>query len=116
MSDLFLCKKQDIPKNSSKGFPLPTSSKEDDANQDIFIVNRGGNFFAYKNKCPHTGASLNWLPDVFMDYDNFYIQCSIHAARFEVESGFCVWGPCANQSLMKIELKIIGDDIYLKES
>jgi len=109
MTTFFLCKKSEFDNQDCKGLSL--SDKKED--QDIFIVKRSGQYYAYDNRCPHTGASLNWQPDVFMDYDNFYIQCSIHAARFEVESGFCVWGPCANQSLRKREIKIVGDDIFL---
>ena len=112
MTDIFLCNISDIKKDECKGFSL----SDDKDSQDIFIANRDDKYFAYKNSCPHTGASLNWQPDVFMDYDNFYIQCSIHAARFEVETGFCVWGPCANQSLKKIDISIIDNKIYLKET
>ncbi|MDH3326416.1 MAG: Rieske 2Fe-2S domain-containing protein [Gammaproteobacteria bacterium] len=127
MSDLFLCYIKDIPVDGCKGFTLSDDlssdlsntlpdnlpNKKDNNRQDIFIVNRNGNYFGYKNSCPHTGANLNWQPDIFMDYDNFYIQCSLHAARFEVESGYCVWGPCVNQSLQKRKLKIDGKKIYL---
>ena len=111
MNDIFLCEKKDILNDSCKGFSI---SEDKDA-QDIFIVNRSDNYYAYKNSCPHTGVNLNWQPDVFMDYDNFYIQCSVHAARFEVETGFCVWGPCANQSLKKVDITITQDKIFLKE-
>jgi len=136
MSNTFLCYKQDIPIDGCKGFALKKTESEkksettpdthqepdtqqeieiekQDEQQDIFIVNRESQYFAYKNSCPHTGASLNWQPNVFMDYDNFYIQCAIHAARFEVESGLCVWGPCVNRSLQKIKLKIVDDKIFL---
>ena len=131
MSNTFLCYKKEIPVDGCKGFTLEkprpeenpenssaTQQKEDktgeqDEKQDIFIVNRDNQFYAYKNSCPHTGVSLNWQPNVFMDYDNFYIQCAIHAARFEVESGLCVWGPCVNRSLQKIKLEIIDDKIFL---
>jgi len=113
MSQVFLCETSDIPTNGCKGFNL--SDPADNGSQDIFVVNRDEQYFAYKNTCPHTGASLNWQPDVFLDYDNFYIQCAIHAARFEVKSGLCVWGPCANQSLKKCELTIIDNKVYLTD-
>lgn len=113
MKARFLCDTSSIPEDGCKGFSL--SDNPDETHQDIFIVNRNKQYYAYRNACPHTGANLNWQADMFMDYDNFYIQCSIHAARFEVESGFCVWGPCANQSLTKADLHIIDNKIYLSE-
>ncbi len=121
MCDIFLCKATSIPQNGSKGFSLPKQShdpdieknRNEDIQQAIFIIHRNGQYYGYKNICPHTGASLNWQPNVFMDFDNFYIQCAIHAARFEVESGLCVWGPCVNQSLQKINLRINDNNIYL---
>jgi len=110
MTEKALCKISDINENSSKGFSF--SEKEDE--QEIFIVKRDGEFYAYKNLCPHTGASLNWQADVFLDYDEFYIQCAIHGARFEVETGLCVWGPCVNRSLMTVDIEVRNDMIYLK--
>jgi len=117
MNHTFLCHKNEVPTDGCKGISLPDKeNKVSDDRQVIFIVNRGDFYFAYKNSCPHTGASLNWQPDIFLDFDNFYIQCAIHAARFEVESGLCVWGPCVNQSLQKIKLEIIDERIYSRDS
>lgn len=111
MSIQFVCHINDIPEQGSKGFSL--TDTDDESQQDFFIVNRGNEYFAYQNTCPHTGANLNWQPDVYLDFDNFYIQCAIHAARFEVETGLCVWGPCVNRSLIKVPIKIENQKIYL---
>lgn len=104
-----ICNINDIPEDGCKGFSINSQNRE----LDIFILKRSGKLYAYRNHCPHTGANLNWQPDVFMDYDDLYIQCTIHGARFEVETGLCVWGPCVNQSLMKIKFQIIDNNIYL---
>ncbi len=104
-----LCNISDIPEGTTKGFSLTTDNNV----QDIFIVNRDNQFYGYENHCPHTGVNLNWQPDIFMDFDNNYIQCSVHGARFNVESGLCVWGPCVNQSLKKIEIEVHNGNIAL---
>jgi len=104
-----ICHFDDIPEDGCKGF----SVKGEAGNTELFILKRHDKLYAYKNQCPHTGATLNWQPDVFMDYDNRYIQCSIHGARFEVETGLCVWGPCVNQSLTKMNIQISDDNIFL---
>ena len=104
-----LCHINDIKEETCKGFSVLKNKQT----LEIFILKRNGNIFAYKNHCPHTGVNLNWQPDVFMDFENLYIQCSIHGARFEVETGLCVWGPCINQSLMKVDFEIHEKNIYL---
>ncbi len=100
----------DIPENGSKGFTL----EQDQKIFSIFIIKYKSQLFAYKNQCPHTGANLNWQPDVFMDYEQRYIQCAIHGAKFEVKTGLCIWGPCASQSLTKVDIIIEDEKIFLR--
>jgi nitrite reductase/ring-hydroxylating ferredoxin subunit len=71
---------------------------------DVFIVHYRGEFFAYRNLCPHTGISLNWQPDQFLDVPQQHIQCSTHGALFRIEDGYCEWGPCRGQSLTPFTL------------
>ena len=110
MTEIRLCSIKEIPPGECKGFSL-TNSEE----QDMLIVNRNNRFYAYTNNCPHTTGPLNWQDDVFMDLENFYIMCSIHGARFEVETGLCVWGPCAKRSLTPVKIKIEDEQIFLME-
>jgi len=110
MSLIFLCRTSDIQENSSKGFSVHGNADV----QDVFLVRRDDQFYAYKNSCPHTGVTLNWQDDMFMDMDDFYIQCSIHGARFQVEDGLCVWGPCARQSLTTMPIRIENEQIFLE--
>ena len=57
---IVLCRADEIPEGAAKGFALTS-----DVNvQDIFIIHRDNQFYAYKNSCPHTGVTLNWQPDV----------------------------------------------------
>jgi len=80
---------------------------------DGFVVNWQDNFFAYQNSCPHTGASLNWMPNQFFDFDSHFLQCGIHGALFEPHSGFCVHGPCVSQSLLQLPLIAHKHNLYL---
>lgn len=105
-----LCATTDIPDNGSKSLIITHENKR----CDLFAVKRGGEIFVYHNHCPHTGASLNWQPDVFMDRDNEYIQCAIHGARFEVKTGVCIWGPCVSQRLTKADIIIEDSIVYLQ--
>jgi nitrite reductase/ring-hydroxylating ferredoxin subunit len=78
-----------------------------------FVVRTQTGVYVYKNRCPHRGTPLNWLPDKFLALDKQLIQCATHGAQFRIEDGFCVWGPCEGACLEKIEVKVEGDKIIL---
>ena len=80
----------------------------------IFVVHKDGNFFAYYNKCPHTGATLEWQEDQFLDLDKALIQCATHDALFMIDSGECVAGPCVGDSLQALPVIIKDDHLHLK--
>ena len=104
-----LCKTSDIPDPGSKGFELKIKRKT----QSIFIVHKDGAFHCYINKCPHTGATLEWQEDKFLDLDNALIQCAVHDALFMIDSGECIAGPCNGDQLTPLKLDIDGENIFL---
>lgn len=108
---MFLCNMNELEENRARGY---SSNGSDE--QELLVIKRDGQVYAYKNNCPHTGVNLNWQPDEFMDIESFYIQCSVHGALFNVEDGLCVRGPCINQRLSPISVQIIGSEIHLLDS
>lgn len=78
-----------------------------------FVVHKDGQFYAYRNQCPHTGAPLDWVEHQFLDEDGALIQCALHDARFDIQSGVCVLGPCPGDVLYQLELEIRNDSVYL---
>lgn len=78
----------------------------------VFVINKDDQYFGFVNSCPHTGAPLEWMPDQFLSLDGEHIQCSLHGARFTVNRGLCIYGPCLGQSLQSIELDITNGVIY----
>jgi nitrite reductase/ring-hydroxylating ferredoxin subunit len=103
-----LCAVAELPDPGGKGFTLPHGMR-------IFVVRRAGAVHGYANSCPHQGTTLDWNPDVFLTVDKSLIQCSTHGARFEIDTGFCVAGPCAGQRLYPVPVRIEGADIVLDE-
>lgn len=100
-----LCPTAAIAKGSCREFVI------DD--QAIFLIHKDGVFYAYKNACPHLNIPLNWREHEFLDTDGSLIQCATHGALFLIESGLCVYGPCQNQHLSKLDLRIQGGEIFL---
>lgn len=81
----------------------------------LFVVRRGAALYGYRNRCPHTGAPLEWQPHRFLDADGHYVQCALHGALFRVEDGYCLRGPCAGQSLEPVEVGVDGGWVVLIE-
>lgn len=104
-----LCKTTDIEDPGSKSFEVKIKRRT----RSIFVVNKDGDFFAYYNQCPHTGASLEWQEDQFLDLDKALIQCATHDALFMIDSGECISGPCNGDSLQSLPLGIESDQIVL---
>jgi len=104
-----LCKTTDIEDPGSKSFELKIKRQT----LSIFVVHKGGEFFAYYNQCPHTGASLEWQEHQFLDLDKALIQCATHDALFMIDSGRCIAGPCIGDSLQSLPLSISAGEIHL---
>jgi len=109
---LKLCHMNELDDPGSKGFELEHDNGEQLL---LFLVKKQGQVYGYKNKCPHAGVNLDWQADEFLDMDKALIQCSVHGALFQIDSGRCVGGPCNGDYLDGIELDIDdqGDIYYL---
>ena len=105
----FLCLLTDLDELSCKSFNIKIKRKP----TDIFMVRKGGQVFAYQNVCPHAQAPLEWNPDDFLDEKKETIICAMHGARFTIEEGTCVEGPCDGVGLTAIAVKIDNGDIKL---
>lgn len=86
-----LCAASEIAEGRSKGFQIDGLR--------LFAVRKDGLVHVYENRCPHRQIPLEWLPDQFLDISGSLIQCATHGALFLIDSGECVAGPCAGQSL-----------------
>ena len=76
-----------------------------------FLVRRGDEFRAYRNRCAHLWLELDFNPGLFYDVDNRFLQCSTHAALFDPLDGRCVAGPCAGRYLESLPIRISAGTI-----
>lgn len=107
--DVALCRLDDIPDGGGRGFVIGSGTSR----RAIFVIRAGAHIFGYMNSCPHVGTPLDWVPDQFMDRDGRHILCGTHGARFRVEDGFCISGPCAGKSLTPVVMGVRGNDVIL---
>ena len=86
-----LCQTGDIPENAARGFDL-------DDGRSVAVFNIGGEFFAYRNICPHqyaaichgriTGTMLPSDPGTFVyGLENSVVRCPWHNWEFNVRTG-----------------------------
>ena len=101
-----LCRLADLADPGSRSFTL---RRQNDTVEDVFVVRRGNQVFAYLNHCPHTGSPLDWQPDQFLNLERTLIQCATHFALFKIENGHCISGPCAGQALTPVAVKVVDD-------
>jgi nitrite reductase/ring-hydroxylating ferredoxin subunit len=108
-SSIFICALDRLSDPGSYGFAL------DCGNERVagFVVRRDGECFAYRNSCPHTGSPLDWVDHQFLDVEGALIQCAVHDARFLIDTGECIFGPCPGESLEPLPIRIDGGNIYL---
>jgi len=100
----------ELEHGTSKKFTMRRGGRDLEA----LLVNYQGNHFAYVNRCPHTGITLDWVNNQFFSSDNRYIMCATHGAVFEPPSGECIWGPCVGLSLQRMPIEIDDGQIYAR--
>lgn len=101
----FLCPAEYLPEARSRGFELDGLK--------LMAIRREGQVYVYQNRCPHRGVPLEWQTDEFLDTSGSLIQCATHGALFLIESGECVAGPCAGQSLNPIACREDASGIWI---
>lgn len=102
-----LCAWDELEDNAGRGFTVEIAG----APVAIVVVRRQDQVYAYRNVCPHRGTSLEWMPDRFMDPEREFLQCSTHDARFRVEDGFCVAGPCRGEALSPVPVRVVDGEV-----
>ena len=102
---LRLCAPDELAEGQSRGFEL--------AKEKLLAVRKDGQLYAYRNRCPHRGIPLEWLPNQFLDASASLIQCATHGALFLIESGECVAGPCAGQALQALAIRENDQGIWV---
>jgi len=100
-----LCHIDDIPEREARGFEVK--------GEKLLVAKKKGRVHVYRNSCPHTGINLDWQPDDFMTFDNFYLLCSTHGAQFQIEDGYCIAGPCKGQELKAIPFEVVNGQVIL---
>lgn len=68
---------------------------------------------AYINNCPHQDVPLNEAYKIDVNPFEKTMKCSVHDAFFRIEDGVCIEGPCWDEALEAVEIRVEDNgDIY----
>ncbi|MCK6449461.1 MAG: Rieske (2Fe-2S) protein [Alphaproteobacteria bacterium] len=98
-----------LPDGEARGVAVAA----DGGARDLIVVRRGGRVYAYVDVCPHLGTPLETFPDRFLDLGKRHLLCTTHGARFRIEDGRCVFGPCLGKSLASVPVAVVDGAIVL---
>lgn len=103
-----LCHVDDLAEGAAKGFAAAPGGFT-----GLFAVRKAGRIHVYVNSCPHVGLPLEMLPDRFLDSKKQTIICSAHGARFRIEDGQCITGPCMGEALEAVPVRIVDGQVVV---
>ena len=79
----------------------------------LVLRDHGGELRAYLNRCEHLPIPIDGGARRFLSSDGQHLQCGTHGARFRLEDGYCVEGPCVGRALQAIPLEVEDGVVYL---
>ena len=97
----------EIPPGGTKRFLLECDGREVPG----FVLNFGGTFHAWVNRCRHVPMELDWVENQFFTADGRHVQCATHGAYYVPDTGECVAGPPCGKSLVRVPIRVEGDVI-----
>ncbi|MDB5372362.1 MAG: (2Fe-2S)-binding protein [Belnapia sp.] len=101
-AERILCRADEIGEDAARGFPAAPGGFT-----GLFAVRKAGQVLVYVNSCPHIGLPLEPLPHRVLDTRKTHIICAVHGARFRIEDGVCVTGPCVGEALEAVPSRIV---------
>jgi nitrite reductase/ring-hydroxylating ferredoxin subunit len=110
-----ICAAHRIEPGTAKAFSLLRINEAGESRPfSIVIVRKNAQeYFGYVNTCPHEGLWLNVGSGAFFDEDRKFLRCGKHGAKFEIETGLCVDGPCKTANLEPVALAVIQGDVCI---
>ena len=87
--------------------------RENGVEKEGFVIRYRGRLFAYRTECRHIPMTMDWVENRFLTRDRCHIQCATHGARYEIDSGLCIEGPPAGESLRRFAVEVRGEDVVV---
>jgi nitrite reductase/ring-hydroxylating ferredoxin subunit len=107
-----VCRAASIAPGTSRKFLLPVRGVD----EECFVVNFQGQYYAYVNRCRHVPMAMDWIDNQFFAEQGRYLMCQTHCAYYEPSTGECINGPpsACGKSLYRVPLEIRRGIIYAR--
>lgn len=104
---------EDVPRDGSLVFRV-SETGDGRGEEEYILVRLADGVVAYENVCPHwTTVPLDRSDGATRREGE--LVCSKHGATFEVDTGFCTYGPCEGATLTEIEVRVADGAVYLDD-
>lgn len=71
----------------------------------VLVLRADGQPRAFRNRCAHQPAELDWNPGEVWDAEGQALICALHGARYDPQDGRCLGGPCGRGRLQALTLR-----------
>lgn len=107
-----VCKSAAVKPGKSLKFMMPVGG----ADEECFVINFHGHYYAYVNRCRHVPMAMDWIDNQFFAEHGRYLMCQTHNAYYEPASGECIAGPptACGKSLFRVPLEVEAGVIYAR--
>ena len=78
-------------------------------------LRQGDGVVGYVNDCPHRHLPLDGMPGRFLTREGTLIQCVNHGAKFRIEDGVCIDGPCLGAGLTPVAVAVEDGAVVLTD-
>lgn len=110
-----ICREREIAPLAARAFSLSRHIGDGTVRPLAIFIARSasGQLVGYLNRCPHQGVWLNVGDGRFLDEGDTHLRCGRHKARFDIESGTCIEGPCRGAQLEPVAVVALDGEICL---
>src|SRR5262249_5995145 len=82
--------------------------------EECFLINFGGEYHAYVNRCRHVPMAMDWVDNQFFAENDRYLMCQTHNAYYEPATGECIAGPptACGKFLYRVAVELEQGTVY----
>jgi nitrite reductase/ring-hydroxylating ferredoxin subunit len=81
--------------------------------KSAIVARRGGRIYAYANVCRHVPLTLDMGDGELLAADRTVLLCHHHGARYRIEDGKCLYGPCDGMQLVPLGVEELDGELQL---
>ena len=86
-----------------------TTIVNSESGQSLVLIKYEDGVRCYINNCPHQDVPLNEAYKIDVNPFEKTMKCSVHDAYFNIEDGLCIDGPCWDESLTAVAVRLDDD-------